>query len=68
MTREEYENGRIKMTEVKKAVEQILNEAKRSEKHSYDIYTYYRDRIRDVCTNPKEYEFAVKRLINILEV
>lgn len=56
------------MTEVKKAVEQILNEAKRSEKHSYDIYTYYRDRIRDVCTNPKEYESAVKSLINILEV
>lgn len=50
------------------AIEQILNEAKRSEKHSYDIYTYYRDRIRNVCTNSKEYKTAVKSLINILEV
>lgn len=49
-------------------LEQVLSEAKKSEKHSYDIYTYYRDRIKNVCIDSKEYESAIKKLVRILEV
>jgi hypothetical protein len=49
-------------------IENLLNEAKHSVKHEWQVYEFFKGQVAKWTKDDAEYSEAIQKLINILEV
>lgn len=49
-------------------IQRILASARRDKKNDLRVYDYYKRRLQELDITPQEYEWAVRKLANMLRV